>query len=40
MIYLYDTDLKTIMEAAREKKEARGNAKKQVQAGANLDLQV
>ena len=39
-IYLYDTDLKTIMEAAEEEKEGGDHNKKPVQAGANLDLQV
>lgn len=41
MFYLYDTDMKTIMEAL--KKENTGSitdADKQVQAGANLDLQI
>lgn len=40
MIYLYDTDLKTIMEAADERREGRFIGKERAQAGANLDLRI
>lgn len=40
MIYLYDTDLKTIMEAAKEGHEEKPVEKERAQAGANLDLRV
>lgn len=42
-IYLYDTDIKTLIEAAKEGKEedsAIANTKEQAEAGANLDVQV
>lgn len=42
MIYLYDTDIRTIMEAAGEEGGMKAGAKKQAktEVGANLDLQV
>lgn len=39
-IYLYDTDIKTIIEAAKENNTGKANTKEQAQVGANLDLQV
>lgn len=40
MIYLYDTDLKSIMETAKDSEDGKADKKGQVQAGTNLDLQV
>lgn len=40
MIYLYDTDMKTLIEAAKEDSVGKANTKQQVSVGANLDLQV
>lgn len=40
MIYLYDTDIKTIIEAAREDNAGKTDTKQQAQAGANLDLRA
>lgn len=40
MIYLNNTDMKIIIEAAKEDKEGKANGKEQPQAGANLDLKV
>ncbi|MDE5892327.1 MAG: hypothetical protein K2H45_05340 [Acetatifactor sp.] len=40
MIYLYDTDIRAIMEAEKEEKAEKTGAKEQAQAGANLDLRV
>lgn len=39
-IYLDDTDMKTIIEAAREEDEGKTIVKNQPQAGANLDLKI
>ena len=39
-IYLYDTDMQTIIEAAKEDKVVKVNTKEQVGIGANLDLQA
>ena len=39
-IYLYNTDIETIMEAAKEDSAGKANIKEQVQVGANLDLQA
>ena len=39
-IYLDDTDIQTIIEAAREDDAGKTTVKEQAQAGANLDLQV
>lgn len=39
-IYLDDTDMRTIIEAAREEEAGKTTGKEQVQAGANLDLQI
>ncbi len=40
MLYLNDTDFRTIMEAAREDSAGKTTVKEQAQIGANLDLQV
>lgn len=40
MIYLYDTDIRTIMEAAGEEGGMKAGARGQAAAGANLDLQA
>ena len=40
MIYLYDTDMKTIMEALKGDASGRKDEKRQQSVGANLDLQV
>ncbi len=40
MIYLYDTDIKTIIEAAKKDNAGRANTKQQAGVGANLDLQA
>ena len=40
MIYLNDTDIRTIIEAAKEDNAGRANSKQQVGVGANLDLKV
>jgi len=40
MIYLYDTDIRTIIEAAGGEGAGRTDVKRQAAAGANLDLQV
>ncbi len=40
MIYLNDTDIRTMIEAAREDNAGRANTKQQAQAGANLDLRA
>ena len=40
MIYLYDTDMKTIMEALKGDASGRKDEKRQQPIGANLDLQV
>ena len=39
-IYLNDTDIKTIIEAAKEDNAGKANTKQQAGVGANLDLQV
>ena len=39
-IYLYDTDMKTIMEAAKEDHAGKANTKQQAQVGANMDLKA
>lgn len=39
-IYLYDTDMKTIIEAAKEAHAGKANTKEQVQVGANMDLKA
>ncbi len=39
-IYLNDTDMKTIIEAAREEGEGKTTVKEQTQAGENLDLKI
>ncbi len=39
-IYLYDTDMQTIIEAAREDNAGKANTKQQAQVGANIDLQA
>ncbi len=39
-IYLYDTDMKTIIEAAKEDNTGKANTKQQAQAGANMDLKA
>ncbi len=39
-IYLYDTDMKTIIEAVKEDNTGRANTKQQAQAGANMDLKA
>ncbi|MCM1182041.1 MAG: DUF6033 family protein [Roseburia sp.] len=39
-IYLYDTDMQIIIEAAKEEHSGKENAKEQTQVGANLDLQA
>ena len=39
-IYLYDTDMQTIIEAAKEDNAGKANTKQQAGVGANLDLQV
>ncbi len=40
MIYLNDTDIRTMIEAAREDNTGRANTKQQAGAGANLDLRA
>lgn len=40
MIYLYDTDIKTIIEAVKEDNEGTATSKQQAVVGANLDLQA
>ncbi len=40
MIYLYDTDMKAIIEAAKEDNAGKANTKQHVQVGANIDLQA
>ncbi len=40
MIYLNDTDMKTIIEAAKEEGEGKTPVKEQAQVGANLDLKI
>ena len=40
MIYLNDTDIRTIIEAAKEDNAGRANSKQQAGVGANLDLKV
>ncbi len=39
-IYLYDTDMKTIIEAAKEENAAQTNTKQQAQVGANMDVKA
>ncbi len=39
-IYLYDTDMKTIIKAAKEDNTGKANTKQQAQAGANMDLKA
>lgn len=39
-VYLYDTDIQTIIEAAKEDNADKADTKKQPTVGANLDLQV
>ncbi len=39
-IYLYDTDMKTIIEAAKEDNAGKASTKQQAQAGANMDLKA
>lgn len=39
-IYLYDTDMQTIIEAAKEDNAGKANTKQQAQVGANMDLQA
>lgn len=39
-IYLYDTDMKTIIEAANEDNAGKANTKQQAGVGANLDIQA
>ena len=39
-IYLYDTDMQTIIEAAKENHEGKSASKQQAVVGANLDLQA
>lgn len=40
MVYLYDTDIRTILEAAKEEDEEKPAVKEAVRPGANLDLLV
>lgn len=40
MVYLYDTDIREIMEAMKEEHADKTDAKEQTQVGANIDLQV
>lgn len=40
MIYLYDTDMRRIIDAMNGEKEGKAGTKEQTEAGANLDLQV
>lgn len=40
MIYLYDTDMQTIIEAAKEDNAGKANTKQQAQVGANMDLKA
>lgn len=40
IIYLYDTDMKTIIEAAKEDNVENTKTKKPTHAGANLDLKI
>lgn len=40
IIYLYDTDMKEIMETIKEDNTGKNDSKAQMQVGANLDLQV
>ncbi len=39
-VYLNDTDMKTIIEAAREEDAGETTVKEQSQVGANLDLKI
>ncbi|MBD5499418.1 MAG: hypothetical protein HDR11_17005 [Lachnospiraceae bacterium] len=39
-IYLYDTDMKTIIEAAKEENAGKTSTKQQTQVGANMDLKA
>ena len=39
-IYLYDTDMKTIIEAAKEENAGKASTKQQAQVGANMDLKA
>ncbi|MCM1387423.1 MAG: hypothetical protein NC231_08855, partial [Bacillus sp. (in: Bacteria)] len=39
-IYLYDTDMQTIIEAAKEDNTGKASAKQQTAIGSNLDLQA
>ena len=39
-IYLDDTDMKTIIEAAKEEDAGKTTVKEQAQVGANLDLKI
>lgn len=39
-IYLYDTDMKTIIAAAKEDNSGKANTKQQAQVGANMDLKA
>lgn len=40
VVYLYDTDLRTLMESAREDRTGENDNKQQAEAGANLDLRA
>ena len=40
MIYLYDTDMQTIIEAAKEDNTGKASTKQQAQVGANMDLKA
>ena len=40
MIYLYDTDMRAIIEAAKEDNAGKATAKQQAQVGANMDLKA
>lgn len=40
MIYLYDTDIQTIIKAAKEDNAGKANTKQQAQVGANMDLKA
>ncbi|MDE7435238.1 MAG: hypothetical protein K2N01_05400 [Lachnospiraceae bacterium] len=39
-IYLNDTDIRTIIEAAREERAGKTTVKEQARVGANLDLKI
>lgn len=39
-VYLYDTDMKTIIEAAKEDNAGKASTKQQAQVGANMDLKA